>query len=92
MLVGWSLEPGCVNHSKNPDICGYLILTGENRGAHKEVVASSVMRHTACGRLNLKITQEKNVWFNDKHTSTASHKTVLEQVAAYMLGVAVCRM
>lgn len=99
MLVGWSLEPGCVNHSKNPDICVYLIVTGENRRAHKEVVASSVMYHTACSLLNLKITQKKSVGFNDRHTSTASHKTVLVQGAAnrdcvlvFLLGVALCRM
>jgi hypothetical protein len=48
MLDGRCLEPGCVNHSKNPDICVYLIVTGEGRGAHKEVVVSSVMHHTAC--------------------------------------------
>lgn len=83
MLVGWSLEPGCVNHSKNPDFCGYLIITGEKRGAKKEVSASLVMYNTAYSLLDLKITQKKNVWFNDKHTSTVSHITVLAQSAVY---------
>jgi len=89
----------CKSLKKTPDICGYLIITGENRGAHKEVVVSSVMHHTACSLLNLKITQKKNVLFNDKHTSTASHKTMLAQGAAYRhcillfpLGRAVCKM
>jgi len=44
---------------KNPDICGCLIISGENRGTHKEVVASSVMHYTACSLLNLKITKRK---------------------------------
>jgi hypothetical protein len=61
MLVGWSWEPGCVNHSKYPDICGYLIVTGENRGTHNEGIASSVMHHTAHSLLNLKLAQKKNV-------------------------------